>query len=107
MELSASPQQWFGTGWLIAVTVVWLVAALGFALLYLTIWIAPNGAVDVGNYLLYDRWYDAGAILVGYVVPVAIGGLAYAAGFRPWLLALYLLPHGITAVVFAVRLGKR
>jgi hypothetical protein len=99
VELSAA--------WLVAVTVVWLIAALAFFLLYLMIWIAPNGAGDVGNYVLYDRWYDAGAILTGYVVPVAIGVLAYASGFSPWLFVLYLFPHGITVVVFGCWLRWR
>jgi heme/copper-type cytochrome/quinol oxidase subunit 2 len=97
MELALGDQpKWFGTGWLVTMTVVWVIVALAAIVYQLAAHSAPNGLY---SYDEHPMLYNVGTILVVYVVPLGIGWLAYAAGYSLSVCAWYLTPHVATPVL--------
>ena len=101
------PRQWFGTGWLLTVTVVWVIASLWSLLYFLALANAPQGGIEVGIYGLRKQVYDTAALATLFGVPLGIGWVAYAAGFGRHVCLLYLLPHGIAVAARTVTVTRR
>lgn len=80
---------------LIVLTVLWLLGSAWCGLTY-------------GGYYMADAWDDVGPLLhtVSGVtvlgVPLLLGWAALANGVHAWPAALYLVPHGVAAVVLAL-----
>jgi hypothetical protein len=87
----------YGVGWLVVVTVVWLLAAMVATVMLLAYLMS-----DQGLELNLHGWrrvvYLAVAWSTVFVIPVGLAVAAQAAGFTPWLWVLYLLPYEILAL---------
>lgn len=91
---------WFGTGWLITMTVLWVIVSLYVALWYLAMMNDPAGMSR--PYSLTAGAAGTGAILVVYIAPLCLGWAAYALETTLWACLLYLVPHVLTAAILIV-----
>jgi hypothetical protein len=84
-----------GTGWLVALTVVWFLTAAATGVWFLALMNDPSGLSMPDGFMLFLT--GGGAILLIYVVPLPLGLVAYQrAGVWIWL--IYLLPHLLTGL---------
>jgi hypothetical protein len=88
-----------GTGWLVALTVVWFLAAAGTGLWWLAMMNDPAGlSLPDGAMLVLA---GGGAILLIYGVPIGLGVVASQRGAGVWVWLVYLLPHLLTGLLVA------
>jgi hypothetical protein len=87
------------TGWLVALTVVWFLAAAGTSLWYLAMMNDPAGQSLPDGAMRYLA--GGGAILLIYGVPVWLGLVARQRGAGAWIWLIYLLPHVLTGLFAA------
>lgn len=88
---------WYGTGWLITVTVVWFLAAM-VAMVMLGALMMSDRGTELGLFGWRLPAYITVVVATLFVVPPGLAVAAQVAGFTPWLWILYLLPYEIVAV---------
>jgi hypothetical protein len=88
-----------GTGWLVALTVVWFLAAAGTGVWYLAMMNDPAGQSLPDGAMRYLA--GGGAILLVYGAPLWLGLIARHRGAGGWIWLIYLLPHVLTGLFAA------
>jgi hypothetical protein len=88
---------WYGVGWLILVTVVWLLAAM-VAMLMLGAYMMQSTGSELGLHGWRQPAYLTFVVATLFVVPPGLAVAAQVAGFTPWLWLLYMWPYEIIGV---------
>jgi hypothetical protein len=87
-----------GTGWLVALSIVWFLVAAVAGLWCLALMNDPAGERMPDGALAF--FVFGGAALLIYGVPLGLGFIAYERA-GAWIWLFYLLPHGFTALLVA------
>jgi hypothetical protein len=87
----------------IALTVVWVTGSVALLLYRLMQVIDPQGGHPIDFPGPARTAYRIALLALVFVAPIGLGLLARS----PWLWVLYLFPHGVLAIILAVRTTRR